>query len=232
MNLKSKSKYFCIVVNEKAPNELEAICEGMNDCAIFNFYALIIHDKDILSNGNLKTKHLHLFGEKPSKIALETVLNEFCNCFNLAKEQVSIEGTNNDYLYIQYLTHKNDKNKHQYELTDIKTNNDGELMARWSKTYKTPPSEEEIIEHLKNDLTLAELVNNIGLDNSKKYKVLFDGFRKEHTETMTHANLIDRVQELENCINELYELIYSKYGITTIEIADRILEKYDLVKVK
>lgn len=230
MNLKSKSQYFCIVVNEKTPNELEVLQERLYDCAIYNFYASIIHDKDTLSNGNLKTKHLHLFCEKPSKIALETALNEFCNYFDLNKEQVSIEGTNNNFLYVQYLTHKNDQSKHQYDLKDIKTNNEAELLARYSNTYKTPPTEAEIIYHLKNDTTLGELIENIGLDNSKKYKVLFDGFRKDHTEKMTNLDLKSRVLELEDCIKELYEVIYSHYGFTVVEEAENILKKYDILK--
>lgn len=229
MNLKSKSKYFCIVINEKTPNELEAIQEKLRDTSIFNFCASIIHDKDTLSNGNIKTKHLHIFGEKPSKIALETTLNELCNTLQLEKEQISIEGTNNEYLYIQYLTHKNDKNKHQYNLNDIRTNNEAELMARRSKTYKTPPTEEEIIFHLKNDTTLADLTENIGLENARKYKGMFFDFRKDHTEAMTTQQLKARVLELEDCCKELYELIYSHYGITTVEKADQILSKFNLI---
>lgn len=227
MNLKSKSKYFCIVINEKAPNELEAIQVRLYDCAIFQFYASIIHDKDILSNGNLKVKHLHIYGEKSSQIALETLLNELCDKLNLNKEQISIDKTSNDFLYIQYLTHKNDTNKYQYDFNDIKTNNEAELLARYTKAYKQALTEEEITDHLRNDKTLTDLIKNIGLDNTKRYLTIYNQMRKDTLETMTETQIKNRILDLNDCINELCDLIYSNYGITTVEKMEKILHKYN-----
>lgn len=227
-SLESKSKCFAIVINEKAPNELEALEDKLNDCAIFNFYALIIHDKDITSKGNLKTKHLHLYGEKPSQIALKTLLNELCDKLNLNKEQISIDKTTNDFLYIQYLTHKNDPNKHQYDFNDIKTNNEAELLCRYSKVYKKPLTEEDIENAVFNSQTLRELTQSIGLDLTKKYQSVFNQIQKEPYQKLNRQDLIGAVQDYEQCIKELYKLIISRTGIQTKIEADKILENHSI----
>lgn len=228
MNLKSKSKFFCIVINEKAPNELEAISESIQAFNIFTFYALIIHDKDTDSNGNLKTRHLHIYGEKVSQIALETLLNELCDCLGVEKSQVSIDKTSNNFLYLQYLTHKNDQNKHQYDIAEVVTNNEAEFLSRYNQTYREKLTEEEITNHLRHDMTLTDLIQNIGLDNTKRFLTIYNQMRKDQLETMTENQIKTRILELRECINEIYNLVYENCGYTTTEKLENILLKYNL----
>ncbi len=227
-SLQTKASKFIIVINEKTPNELEAIQEKLEDTAIFNFYASIIHDKDTVSNGELKTKHLHLYGEKTSQIALKTLLNELCDKLSIEQNQISIEKANNDFLPIQYLTHKNDPNKYQYDIKLVYTNNRTEFNRRYNQIYQKPLTEEDIKTFILNDSTIADLIDHIGLDNTKKYLPIFREFQKEPNQAKTTYWFMTQFEDYQDCIKELYQLILSRTGISAKIEADKILEKFSI----
>lgn len=229
-SLETKSNKFNIVINEKAPNELEAISEMIQALNIFTFYALIIHDKDTDSNGKVKTKHLHLVCEKSSKIALKTQINELCNCLMIEKSQISIDKITNDYLPVQYLTHKNDNTKYQYEYSSIVTNDQQRLTELYNQAYRKPLNEQEITEAMKTAYTTYDLIEKIGLDNTKKYLSVFKELQKDPRQRLNEPTLLFMLETYENCITELYELILARTGVNGKLSADRILEKYNIIK--
>ncbi len=227
-SLESKSNCFNIVINEKAPMELDAILAKLTTLDLFTFYAMIIHDKDTLDNGKPKTRHLHLYCEKSSQIALKTQLNELCKVLNVEQNQISIDKANNNYLPIQYLTHKNDKSKYQYGYDYIVSNNYEELKERYNKVYVKPLTEEEISEFLMTDLTIADLIKHIGLGNTKKYLSVFKELQKDPNQAKQTEWIMSTMCDYRDCIEELYLLILSKTGLTAKQQADKILEKYDI----
>lgn len=91
-------------------------------------YAYIIHDKDIKDSGELKTKHIHLVICSPKRHQLKYFIRIVADALGVNDNQVSILPCDNVGGRIQYLIHKNNKEKYQYPSSDIRTNfNEGVL---------------------------------------------------------------------------------------------------------
>ena len=182
MDLKSKTDKIGLVVNPKKESTNPAKELALLQSKVVkskNFVATIIHDRDLLENGELKTMHLHIYMELPKKCTLKAILSDFSQEYDLLLEQVSIMATNNDYLLVQYLTHKNDQDKTQYSIDNIKTNNKDSMLVKWNKTYKT---EEEIkLEILAESKTteFLELAKIYGVNQVNSLRGLIKDIRSE-----------------------------------------------------
>lgn len=85
-------------------------------------YAYIVHDKDILDNGDLKRVHIHLilcYTNPRSIDSVEKSLLEYMNKNELEHQNVFIEPCRNVKSSFDYLIHKNDKDKYQYPIDNV-----------------------------------------------------------------------------------------------------------------
>lgn len=112
-----------IVINEDykiiSRDKIRSICEDLN-CE----YAFIFHDKDILENGQPKTKHWHIFLRFKDPRPFETFANYF---------DVSVNNVNKVQKWssaIAYLTHKNAPDKYQYDNDEVTANFDFKVVAQ------------------------------------------------------------------------------------------------------
>lgn len=108
-------------------------------------YAYITHDKDITEDGEIKKSHMHVVvkvGSNPRwKSAVATELN--------IKENY-IEGCNLEK-QLKYLIHYDNKDKYQYEVTDVKGTLKKRLVNIINKEEKTEEERAgEILNFIKN----------------------------------------------------------------------------------
>lgn len=207
MDLKRKANKVILVVNPKkeSTNPLEELMQVQSKVLkVKDFVATIIHDKDKHENGQHKTLHLHIYMELAQKTTLKAVLSDFCEKYDLLTEQVEIDLTNNDYLQVQYLTHKNDQDKEQYPLALVQTNDVKLCYEKWNKTYKT---EEEIkLEMLesakKNDFLV--LCNTYGVNMVNSLRGLIKEVKSESTSPI--KDLEKKILTLETEIEDLKQL--------------------------
>lgn len=205
----AKATRWAIVIN--APKESqtrETLKEYL--IKIFNHYqgflASIIHDKDI-EDGKQKAIHCHLF-LTTSNIAKSDLLIDLVELLKIDKNQISIEATNSDILQVQYLIHKNDISKYQYESEAILTNDKDELLRRLNETYKSPEEkEQDLINDLAN-MDLSELVKKYGLEIGRRYLSLRKELKDETMRKEAHARLIADFSHLERRFNQLYDLAH------------------------
>lgn len=98
-------------------NRLEEILQ--TNIALIDSYAYMYHDKDIKEDGTPKEPHTHLVISFLQPRSIQnvrsmfsvTIDNEHYNCLDAF--------TNNKILSLQYLTHKNDKDKYQYNAEEV-----------------------------------------------------------------------------------------------------------------
>lgn len=103
-----KRKWF-IEINKGAScyDEVEALCVNYQ-------YALIKHDKDSDELGKIREEHKHLYIESTNPINFTTLQNKF--------KGAHIEVALNRTYCIQYLIHRNNKEKYQYQPSEVNTN--------------------------------------------------------------------------------------------------------------
>ena len=82
-------------------------------------YAYILHDKDKKEDGEPKKKHLHLILWFDREKSINALSKEFGVPVNRIKWKADIFGT------LQYLVHKNDSNKYQYDEKSIVSDIEG-----------------------------------------------------------------------------------------------------------
>lgn len=89
-------------------------------------YAFIMHDKDINDDGTVKFLHIHmaLTMVKVNKDykKLNTILNELAKECEIDGQSIQIDEMTSENGSIQYLIHKRDPQKAQYEEADVCTN--------------------------------------------------------------------------------------------------------------
>ena len=213
-----KFTHWGIVLN--APKE-KATTDQVNDffntalTAIQNynkikFFASIIHDKDKLDNGEPKTTHCHIVIETYEKLTQLGALKEFSNALGISKDLISVDGSNNEFLLIQYLTHKNQPTKTQYDYDQIITSNKEELELRYLNEYQDP--EQKLLETLESCETITELAKALGPTKANSLMRLFNAMKLERDnniqiELKAYRHIAEKYTELynytENLLNTL-----------------------------
>lgn len=227
---KHKSNIFGLVINGQKENsnpceELEQIQKKLLEQ--FPFVATIIHDKDITDNGETKRTHLHAYIELPQKSTIKGLLEELTNLLGIRAEQISIDPTNNEYLLIQYLTHKNQPSKTQYNFENIKTNDTEKLGFFYNKTYTSKEEEERLIQSsVINSKSFIELVQKIGLNNANKFRATYNQVKQEQHEDL--ENLIKQNQRFEIIFTKILEIVNEVYFTNQEnELRKAILELFE-----
>lgn len=161
--------------SDKIVQKLTDFCHEYMD-----IYAFILHDKDILDNGELKTPHIHLVGlYKTNRQRLSTILTNLSETIGLPPLAITIDKMTDLTGSIQYLIHKNNKEKYQYQVLDIVTNiTEGELQ-----TYLNSDSRAISIEYLigivEQNRSKIEIMRTIGLGNYHLYRNVINDIYRE-----------------------------------------------------
>lgn len=177
--LESKTNQFVVVINK--PNRLSI--DEYNKCLISlnenlernaYLYACLNHDLDTDSEGKTKTFHTHyvIWGNK--RCRLRTMLWRIGDYLGFLPSEIlniSIDRCNDIAYSIQYLTHKNDINKYQYNYMFIITNiSENDLLRYYNKsTYDEITTDrlfKLIVDEKKTDL---ELMYILGLSRYSYY---------------------------------------------------------------
>ena len=209
---KTKHKIWLLSIEAQAKEktsiieELEAYQATLLKSVDFCFVATIIHDKDFKDNGEARKSHAHAFFELEDTKTLKQTLTLLKTALNCNEEQLSLEPTNSDILGVQYLTHKNQPQKAQYDFEKIKTNNNELLIARYSKTYQKPQSEEELLkEAFENSKTLWDFTQKVGFQQANKYRSMFNQIKQEKKENF-EAIASERDKYLNGLDKAIYQL--------------------------
>ena len=227
---KQKYNIFACVFNadKKSTNpaeELELLQNTLTE--IQSFVATIIHDKDLTDNGEPKTIHMHAYIETNEKHTKKQFLDMLTELLKIDRERISIDGTKSNVLMLQYLTHKNQPSKAQYEVDRIITNNKEILAERMNSKYKTKEEKEnELKNDIKNCTTILDLMDKYGVDTANKVKGLFNQIKQEQKQD--YQSLVKEIELYRIILRKIYKLLNEPY-ITNQEneLRDSILKILD-----
>lgn len=127
-----------------------------------NKYAYIFHDKDLCKNN-----HYHLllyFTTEISFKRLKTILEPF----NKSNQNTFFQPVREKLACWEYLTHKNNPDKYQYESTEICTNN-----ASFWNYQKVEKDFTQLLDDIINGVSRREMVKRWGRDfilNYERYR--------------------------------------------------------------
>lgn len=206
-----KFNYFGIVLNapkEKATHEqasdfFNATLSALKNYNKCKFFASAIHDQDKHEDGTAKTIHCHIELETFEKMTNLGALRDFCNATGVDKGLVSINGSNNLFLLVQYLTHKNDQDKHQYDYDVIKTNN-AELCANlYNADYES--KDDQLMRALREANTINDFMQIVGPSDANKYRGLFKDMKIEQHQDF--QGVLDRAIKTKHEYEALYHFV-------------------------
>ena len=134
-NPPSKSKYFCAVLYpDSSSYDTDKLIKSLAE-EHFSFAVSPIHDRDIEENGSLKKGHYHLLLAYSSATTLTNIRGWFKFCGMPDSDLHSVRVCASGVGYFRYLTHKDNPEKAQYDVNDIRVFNDSDgLFKKFSKT--------------------------------------------------------------------------------------------------
>lgn len=140
-------------------------------------YAYILHQKDIKDDGTLKTPHFHIVAEYASTKRLNTFLTNMADALGMNVLSIGVEKCRSFEGSFQYLVHKNDSDKYQYDPNSIISNLTEEVFEVYMNAEPDELSMDRLIylcETLKRPIAVAR---SIGLGRYQVYrKVIQDIF--------------------------------------------------------
>lgn len=113
-------------------------------------YAMVYHDKDIKEDGTPKKPHYHMILWFDREKSINQVSKMFNFPINRIDWKADIYGT------IQYLIHKNDTNKYQYDASTIQTNIENISEYLYPKKEEKPSETDDlrvIMTYIQNHIT-------------------------------------------------------------------------------
>lgn len=228
---KQKYNIFTCVFNadKKSTNPAKELALLQNTLLtdIFSFVATIIHDKDITDNGEPKTIHMHAYIETNEKHTKKQFIDILSELLQIDKQKISVDGTKSNVLMLQYLTHKNQPNKAQYEIDRIITSNKELLAERMNTKYKTKEQKNnDLLVDMKNSKTILELAEKQGIETANKYRNTFNQIKEE--EKQDYKSLLKQLELYKIILGKIYKLLNEPY-ITNQEneLRDSILKIFD-----
>lgn len=181
MNTKS-SLFTCVIEEYDKENDYHYTEEDLRSYFenedYLSYWAFIKHDKDVDDDGDVKRPHYHLVLLCNSSYTKDRILSELSK--NLVKNRavVSVRSYNDIYQAVQYLLHRNDADKHQYDSKDIVSSSSGEtavyLIGEFTLTI------EKLVDIVRHSNSIKEIYTTIGLKNAKLYHWIIKDLVKEY----------------------------------------------------
>lgn len=192
------------------------------------WYRAIIHDKDINENGEKKTNHCHIVLKLKDRKRASTIANWF---------EIKDEKGNNINTYIQtcdniqgaieYLTHKNHKEKYQYKESEIF--GIGEIKGE-NQIYA------DIVTDICNGESEINIILKYGTEYThyeRNYHNIATRYGREYIKETIYARIFDKLRynlikgeynEIEKLLNKVNEWnkILAKKEINTKAILEQI----------
>ena len=172
----SKSSYFHLVIekydtlNNKVITEQE-LNNYLKNNEVITFYAFILHDKDINECGELVREHYHLIVCLKNPYSKTTLINDISSKLLINKVIVQSRLIKDFVKSVQYLLHKNDKEKYQYDLLDIWTNDTNEVIGIINEGISQYDLDiDYLIELVNCSSCITSVYKELGLKKTRTYR--------------------------------------------------------------
>ena len=185
----SKSSYFHLVIekndtlNNKVISEIE-LNDYLKDNESIVFYAFVLHNKDVKESGEIEREHYHVVIVLKSPYSKTTIINDIAKCLMINKNCIGSRKIRDFVLMVQYLIHKNDKEKYQYDLLDIWTSDTNEVIGIMNEGISQYDLDINYLIELVNCCdSLTSVYKELGLKKSRTYRsILIDLWKDRRNE--------------------------------------------------
>jgi hypothetical protein len=133
-------------------------------------YAFIYHNKDINDNGELKKAHYHIIIYEHKRTYCSTILNKLVELLGVNPLAITIDKCVDIQGAIQYLIHKNDKEKYQYNELDIVSNIDNDELINILTSENNSLSIDRLIQICFEERNRINIMRRIGLGYYHLYR--------------------------------------------------------------
>lgn len=172
-NLNTRTTQFNIVISlNDIPIDFDTrLNRFLNDKTICD-YAYIKHDKDFNKEGVLKTPHIHLLiWNYQTRTRFITMINLLSVELNTNPLAISIEKIVSLNGSMQYLLHKNDIDKTQYDINEIQTNISIDDLQLYLNTKNDALTFDRLYTLINvNKCDLCKIINELGLSYYRAYR--------------------------------------------------------------
>lgn len=173
VNLNCRTTQFNIVISLKTEpiDFYTRLDRVLNEIFMCN-YLYITHDKDLNSEGEIKTKHVHiLIFNNNERVRFSTMINKLAELLNVNPLAISIDKIISLNGSIQYLIHKNDLDKTQYDIADIQHNLDIEELELYLNTKNESLTSDRIIQVVRScNCDSILIMKELGLNIYRAYR--------------------------------------------------------------
>lgn len=169
-------------------NDIHIKSDVLNDYLKNNesivFYAFILHDNDIEEDGSTKRKHYHLVIHLNNPYSKTTILNDIASKLFINKECISARVCKDIVLSTQYLIHMNDKDKYQYQVLEIWTNDTNEEFKMLYDSVSSYDIDiDYLIELVNKSHDLSTIYKELGLKRARTYRgIIMDLWKDKYYE--------------------------------------------------
>lgn len=178
-----RSRKHCLLLYPEDSTHIQAIEKIKSNYE----YALIVHDKDVDEDGNLKKAHFHVILEFSYAKWQHALADDLGITSNYIQQCRNFENA------LEYLIHYNDENKFQYEIENVT----GTLKTKLIKSLKNNSLTEEervidlfdFIENSKRPISVTEFArycSSVGKwDIFRRSSLIFIKMIEEHNVSFT-----------------------------------------------
>ena len=171
----NSGKNIFVVLQLQKDGDVKRAVEGLNSKALEIFgrgrYAYILHDKDVLDNGEIKGPHIHLVFCSDKAKSSNSWIEHFSSLLDISTDAVSVEMQGSEKKCLRYLLHLDDGAKHQYDRSEVVTNMDDACKKAWeaSTGFVSSPTLEQLLEASKGgSRALYNLVGLAGFEKAER----------------------------------------------------------------
>lgn len=172
INLNSQRREFNIVISDitRCDYHFDEFWTWLNNSG-FRYY-VITHDSDVNENGEPIREHMHIVLSGVKRWRVKQLVNDLCDVLYTNMENLQIEEVKNFTASVQYLIHKNDLTKHQYDYKLIKTNDYDNLVPILNETIvENKITTDKLIELIMvNNISKLELIKTLGIGTYQHFK--------------------------------------------------------------
>jgi len=168
MGLDSQVTKFGIVINLPKGRQELPLANVLPQ--LFTEWSFILHNKDFLPDGVKKTTHYHVVSKTAKRTRIATIINKLAELLEIDTLCISCKKCLSYTGALQYLTHKNDKDKASYPVSDIVSSINNEELTLIIEADNQEITLDRLYYTIKHAKSLYDVMKEIGLSNYVGYR--------------------------------------------------------------
>lgn len=172
ISIDSQRTKFNIVISDvkRCKKDIKCLTESLS-LSGFQYY-IILHDKDVNNDGEFKRAHYHCVLSSVKRYRVKQIINLFVDCLSTNEENIQVMECDNFIACVQYLIHKNDLDKYQYNYKDIISNDSINLIPILNELIIIDKVTTQKLFDLifKDGLSRKEIIFSIGIGAYQHYR--------------------------------------------------------------